>query len=67
MDEPLLMAKEAKKHIEKGFQTLKIKVGKEAHLDLERIEGNSKCSAKKYDVTFRCKSRMDAERGGLYH
>ncbi|MED1559053.1 dipeptide epimerase [Bacillus paramycoides] len=38
VDEPLLMAKEAKKHIEKGFQTLKIKVGKEAHLDLERIE-----------------------------
>ncbi|MFZ7807301.1 dipeptide epimerase [Bacillus thuringiensis] len=38
VDEPVLMAKEAKKHIEKGFQTLKIKVGKEAHLDLERIE-----------------------------
>lgn len=45
------MAKEAKQHVEKGFQTLKIKVGKSAHLDLERIEAirNSVPKIRRYD------------------
>ena len=37
VDEPLFMARSEETY-RKGFQTLKIKVGKEAHLDLERIE-----------------------------
>ena len=45
------MAKEAKQHVEKGFQTLKIKVGKSAPLDLERIEAirNSVPKIRRYD------------------
>ncbi len=51
VDEPFIMAKEAKQHVEKGFQTLKIKVGKSAHLDLERIEAirNSVPKIRRYD------------------
>ncbi|KFM99615.1 dipeptide epimerase [Bacillus clarus] len=57
VDEPLLMAKEAKKHVEKGFKTLKIKVGKSAHLDLERIEAIRNIVSK--DTTL----RLDANQG----
>ncbi|MEI4620298.1 dipeptide epimerase [Bacillus pfraonensis] len=57
VDEPILMAKEAKSHVEKGFNTLKIKVGKSAELDLERIEAIRNVVPK--DVTL----RLDANQG----
>ncbi|MGG3044789.1 dipeptide epimerase [Bacillus anthracis] len=57
VDEPFIMAKEAKQHVEKGFQTLKIKVGKSAHLDLERIE------AIRNSVPKNTTLRLDANQG----
>ncbi|WP_141497604.1 dipeptide epimerase [Bacillus wiedmannii] len=57
VDEPFIMAKEAKQHVEKGFQTLKIKVGKSAPLDLERIE------AIRNSVPQNTTLRLDANQG----
>ncbi|MDM5155204.1 dipeptide epimerase [Bacillus sp. DX1.1] len=57
VDEPSVMAKEAKSHVEKGFLTLKIKVGKTATLDLERIEAIKSSIPK--DITL----RLDANQG----
>lgn len=57
VDEPLLMAKEAKNYVEKGFRILKIKVGKSANLDLERIEAIRNIVPK--DTTL----RLDANQG----
>ncbi|PFA16668.1 dipeptide epimerase [Bacillus cereus] len=57
VDEPFVMAKEAKQHVEKGFRTLKIKVGKSASLDLERIEAIRNSIPK--DITL----RLDANQG----
>lgn len=57
VDDPISMAKEAKKHVEKGFQTLKIKVGQSARLDLERIEAIKNIIPK--DIAL----RLDANQG----
>ena len=56
VDEPFIMAKEAKQHVEKGFQTLKLKWGN-AHLDLERIE------AIRNSVPKNTTLRLDANQG----
>ncbi|WP_242143151.1 MULTISPECIES: dipeptide epimerase [unclassified Bacillus cereus group] len=57
VDDPISMAKEAKKHVEKGFQTLKIKVGQSARLDLERMEAIKNSVPK--DIVL----RLDANQG----